>query len=787
MADGTSMGVSVVGERVNLTRTGVLGRPSAKHRFLAPVRWMLGRKLMTELQWIAINSLVGSSHSGIGWMDARESAADKKPLADGEKTAPPKDLWFDYLADTGDSTRATYRVAVGCLSSFSGRVKRWRSETELEERELPRGEFLLIGGDSAYHVADPATLEERLLEPFRWAEQDLKIPKPDPKAPRHVYAIPGNHDHYNALVGFRALFRAPAQQGMKLADFHARQRASYFALDLPHDWRLLALDVQKGMDPDQQAFFEEKARGVTKLILATPTPTTVLGKWAYDPDAPEGKKAGREGDIVDVLDGIGLGRKQPFLKQHNDPKRTLTLPDGILCRLDLSGDTHHYARYWGPATKRGLERSPKPLSSEHYASIVSGLGGAFLHPPHARARDISPNEQYPDDQRSRAGVYRGLSDPISMVRSGNIFLVGFAIAVLSLAATRAVSSAGGWSDFWNVSAGKSIPSLSPLWIALLGTLAPLAVIAGIRRSYRKRPLPEGPGVVGHLCAGSLAAAPWLASVEKDTSAVLVSAGVVGFFVLQLVALYAVFWVGQHLASTKWRFASNVLGVGVTAACFVGLGRSVFLSTALATNTMPVHLGMLIIAVIGAVAVGVLTSMTKQLRLGIAALAMVTLIVAFPALWSKHRLWPDLPVVVGLVWLLSVLFGSWRFLYERALALAVAGSVLAFIAVAPPVLWPGVPELPEWLHLAIVAVASGLGACVWLGWYFGIALARGQHVNEAGGAASVDRFTQFLRICVRKDGLEVFAIAVTDGEKREGDGDVYPMEFEVIDHVRLVTK
>src|SRR5204863_9893835 len=34
---------------------------------------------------------------------------------------------------------------------------------------LPRGSFLFVGGDTAYHVADYSSIHERFQLPFRWA------------------------------------------------------------------------------------------------------------------------------------------------------------------------------------------------------------------------------------------------------------------------------------------------------------------------------------------------------------------------------------------------------------------------------------------------------------------------------------------------------------------------------------------------------------------------------------------------------------------------------------------
>jgi hypothetical protein len=78
-------------------------------------------------------------------------------------------------------------------------------------RLLPRGEFLMIGGDTAYHLSDYMTLATRIQQPFQWAFDDLKKNlglKFDPSR-RPLFGIPGNHDYYDQLDGFRRQFRHP--------------------------------------------------------------------------------------------------------------------------------------------------------------------------------------------------------------------------------------------------------------------------------------------------------------------------------------------------------------------------------------------------------------------------------------------------------------------------------------------------------------------------------------------------------------------------------------------------
>jgi len=53
------------------------------------------------------------------------------------------ELWFDFMADTGDGGNSTYAVA-RLLAQPSLKVR-----TEGSKKSLPRGDLLLIGGDLA--------------------------------------------------------------------------------------------------------------------------------------------------------------------------------------------------------------------------------------------------------------------------------------------------------------------------------------------------------------------------------------------------------------------------------------------------------------------------------------------------------------------------------------------------------------------------------------------------------------------------------------------------------------
>ncbi|HVE58944.1 MAG TPA: hypothetical protein VNB22_19125 [Pyrinomonadaceae bacterium] len=411
------------------------------------------------------------------------------------------EFWFDYIADSGDGQMGVYGVGCMCFSDLW--LKNDKADPEAESQPekgdpaiefappekkdwdeytlLPRGAFLFVGGDTAYHSANYATLFERFQTPFRWAftsvrkflfekyEPKLKLnenffwhdgqQKPiieketneenkdwdgtisakikekrylntvikekqywDSEPPRPFFGVPANHDYYDSIDGFNRQFRRPPFEDveenmiyndskgkafLQIPTFSREQEASYVAIRLPFDWWMFGIDSEnEKLDFRQEVFFRQIMENKPKkLILATPEPTTVFGKKSL----PAEKTTTYLKTITESLE-----LEQFFL---TDGKLQKIKPGPVLnetsetyegyCRLDLSGDVHHYARYWGENTRRfkgentcdftgenncGFEGGNNcnfkdsnncgltngRFSSNNYASLVSGGGGAFF-------------------------------------------------------------------------------------------------------------------------------------------------------------------------------------------------------------------------------------------------------------------------------------------------------------------------------------------------------------------------------------------------------------------------
>jgi hypothetical protein len=193
-----------------------------------PVGWLLGPQLIASLKWMLLYAAFGTKLEARDWMQAQPYPSGSKVEAENawrdsnkpnlrdqlrERAGGWKfpveaskdfweqkgEFWFDYIADTGDGQKATYSVAYLCLNTLWAK-RLWEAKPhrdaggpldypdrnsdlmldcrvnpeETELVPLPRGEFLFVGGDTTYHMADYASLHPRFQTPFTWAFEDFK-------------------------------------------------------------------------------------------------------------------------------------------------------------------------------------------------------------------------------------------------------------------------------------------------------------------------------------------------------------------------------------------------------------------------------------------------------------------------------------------------------------------------------------------------------------------------------------------------------------------------------------
>jgi hypothetical protein len=300
-------------------------------RDLREERDVLGFVRQPEVRWLSPGLLLRSGVEVLvsgtfgKFADKREVQIEPQ---DGLDHSEADELWVDYLSDTGDGWHATYTMA-------------WllaQESLEVGGERLPRGKLLLLGGDEVYPIADAVAYENRFIGPFAAA-----LPATGPADKPVLYALPGNHDWYDGLVSFRRVFCA--RDG--IGGWAMRQRRSYFALKLPHDWWIWGIDIQLDtyIDEVQLDYFRgQPVNPGDKVLLLTAKPAWVRA----------------------------LPRKvEPASWRYLTYfEERIVRASGARLVATITGDLHHYARY----EPRDADDAPTRLTA--------GGGGAYLSPTH---------------------------------------------------------------------------------------------------------------------------------------------------------------------------------------------------------------------------------------------------------------------------------------------------------------------------------------------------------------------------------------------------------------------
>ncbi|KAI7840166.1 hypothetical protein COHA_005949 [Chlorella ohadii] len=268
-----------------------------------------------------------------------------------EHLADRDEVWFDFVADTGDGGDPTYAIA-RCMAAPQLRVSvppelaaaggasspeaRVAASLAAGQRTLPRASMVVHGGDLCYPSPTDEVLETRLLGPY----QDALPP------PRHVH--PGH------LVVNKPDLRPEHWKHIQhkgwIGGWLMPQEKSYFALRLPHGWWLFGLDLALVDDIDmcQYSYFariaEERMGPEDQVILVQHQPDWLVGWfWGH----------GTAKNLRQLVRGPLRGR----------------------ARLQLAGDLHfmmrHSFRQYGAGQSPSLAPSELPTPAG-----TSPLGGS---------------------------------------------------------------------------------------------------------------------------------------------------------------------------------------------------------------------------------------------------------------------------------------------------------------------------------------------------------------------------------------------------------------------------
>ena len=338
------------------------------------VGWYDPRVLAHTAYQLAIANIFGR-HSDTRLIEALAS----QPQAEFDYAHATGDFWLDYTADIGDGWNSTYAVADAIATP----------ELVLDHAGKPEstraGQVLVFGGDEVYPYPSRNEYEVRAEAPYTNAFAGRAHPD--------VFAIPGNHDWYDSLIAFSRIFCRP-ERGF--AGCRTRQTRSYFALKLPANWWLLAIDLQLGADLDepQVQYFQKVATRMdadARLIFCVPEPRWIL-EDAY-----------------------------PRHESYEEHSSTRFLEDKVFnkrAKVFLTGDLHFYKRH---------------ENAEGIQKITAGGGGAFLHPTHAPGSKTLRNgfaqrSAYPDEKTSVRLTWRNFLFPLLNPKSGWLYAFLYAMS-----------------------------------------------------------------------------------------------------------------------------------------------------------------------------------------------------------------------------------------------------------------------------------------------------------------------------------------------------------------------
>ncbi len=401
------------------------------HEYPKAIAWFGFQSFWGHLWKLGASLIATEDIDSRDWMraDDPDELSRRIALELGGKPSEPtltealdRDLWIDFVADTGDDVSVSRAVADTIFRTY---------EIEGEDGEtilLPRGDILLFGGDTAYPVANELEIHNRVIVPFNRVLRSL----PDPQPQRVLLGVPGNHDWYAGLDGFGRMFRAPIgtvdrssalfgvavdegagdkeeivshapvrhffewaealrvgrrvikRAALPLAGYRAVQNASYFAIRLAPNLDLWGPDRQlHDIDDRQRAFFARERDPSHGLLLCLADPPYAF----LEPYGPGMR-------VLDALD-VDLSADGP---------------------LAMTGDVHHYCR----------------MSIGRGTQVIAGGGGAFLHPARiARAGFPQPEAEFPGP---RASLRLALSAPWQVARGRAGLMIHAALLVAYLPA-----------------------------------------------------------------------------------------------------------------------------------------------------------------------------------------------------------------------------------------------------------------------------------------------------------------------------------------------------------------
>src|SRR5215467_2683197 len=159
------------------------------------VVWFGARSFWGHLRHFIASAIAAESIDSRDWMspdDPHAFVARITAVLGGNVRATSlieglgRDLYIDFVADTGDDVAVSRAVARLVFAPYELPDPDRPGEYVL----APRGDILLFGGDTAYPVATSQELTNRVIVPWNQVLQAL----PQDGHRRVLLGVPGNHD-----------------------------------------------------------------------------------------------------------------------------------------------------------------------------------------------------------------------------------------------------------------------------------------------------------------------------------------------------------------------------------------------------------------------------------------------------------------------------------------------------------------------------------------------------------------------------------------------------------------
>lgn len=583
-----------------------------------PVDWALGKVFLEAAGKPLLHMLLPDRVDPRDWMTAERFVPNPSALP-MESGVTYQDYWFDFIADTGDSDVAAYAIAYlfhGDLVVADPARLLKTDEPVLDAplpvvtsrdhgtQVLPRGQLLYVGGDTAYPVADFASIKARFTAPLNFAYEQRFANEPEPPV-RPLFGIPGNHDWYDNLDGFNHTFRRTTPANGSEASstppspprgHEPAQQASYTAIGLGDGWELWAFDARDvpvgaeasggvHVDHRQRRFFETQSieNPPRRLVIATPKPVYV--------------------------DGYKANWVDKFFEN---------LPESVRQKAVLwfSGDAHHYARY--ACAELG--------DNVRITSLVSGLGGAALHSP--LGGEHEPAKVHPAIADGGRAVVRRLTSPRYMLKRSGLRWAGAVIGMI-LGAGAAQSSGEIGPHVAQLFSSHDAPQPSPPWVLVLLVATVISLVVMFKRPMAERE------------ARAIPIAERLLSAVRRLLLLPLA--------LLIIAHFDQRALGNVLLDFAFEVTAGVLSFGVGALLIGGLGRRSSMTRSFGLGVLTLCLSVILVGGSCAVGNGVDALLRRHEP------ALVSLSPVLSGLAAGGLLWLLFPILAGFA--LALAFGT----------------------------------------------------------------------------------------------------------------------------------